>query len=430
MKKRYWTLGVVLALIGGLQAQTQIVDEQQTVREKQAGLPKAINFDQLFESGKMTREEFELWKRSRQARLQERLSQVEALEGAVDPETYLVGPGDVFSFNLWGAMEQQIPLMVSPEGKLIIPSVGEIPMAGLSLSEARTKVLDMAVPVYAGSDITLSLEALRFFRVHVVGEVQFPGTYVARAVDRISELITLAGGPTERAWKGGVEIRHPDGGRDTLDLNAFELTGELNGDRFATGGDVIFVPPIGLAHDLVKVEADQESSGSYRICEGEPLLTFLQRIRALKRNSDLSKILVIRQEEGKDRYLYPFASGKTLDLSFTLTAGDRVVLPSHYVYVKGSVRLPGAYPYVFNLTAKEYAGMAGGDFRSGNIKGVKVYHNRTGETESGADVLVEPGDVVHLDVSIGQKLASYLPIISATASLLLAAKAAGLMGSN
>lgn len=429
MKKTLWTLGLVLAFWGGLLAQTQVVDEQQTVREKQAGLPKAIDFGQLFESKKMTREEFELWKRNRQARIQERLGQIEALENAVDPEQYLVGPGDVFSFNIWGALEEQIPLMVSPEGRLIIPSVGEIDVNGLTLTAARERVLDRAKPVYAGSEVSLSLEALRFFRVHVVGEVQFPGTYVARAVDRVSELITLAGGPTERAWKGGIEIRHWNGMQDTLDLNAFELTGQLDSDRFATGGDVIFVPPIGLGHDLVKVEAEQETSGSYRIDPGETLLGFLQRVRALKRNSDLSKILVIRQEQGKDRYLYPFSPAST-DLEFALLPGDRVVLPSQYVYVKGSVRLPGAYPYVFNLTAKEYAGMAGGDFRSGNIKGVKVYHNRTGETESGANVLVEPGDVVHLDVSLGQKLASYLPIISASASLLLAAKAAGLFGSN
>ncbi|MCK5146610.1 SLBB domain-containing protein [bacterium] len=404
----------------------QLIDETQTVREKQSSLPKAVDFSKLFEADKMTGDEFNAWQRNRQIKLRERLGEVEALEGAVDANKYIVGPGDIFSFNIWGALEHQLPLQVSPEGKLLIPSVGEINVAGLTLTKARNKVLDMAQPVYAGSKLSLSLEALRFFRVHVVGEVQFPGTYIARAVDRISEMITLAGGITERAWKGGIEIRHTDSTKSIFNLNAFELTGNLNTDSFVTGGDIIFIPPIGLNAELVKVEADQESSGSYRILEGETLLTFLQRIRALKRNSDLSKILVIRQTEGTDVYLYPFQIGDTYDLKFILETNDRIILPSQYVYVKGSVRQPGAYPYVFNLTAKEYAGMAGGDFRSGNITGVKVYHSRTGKTESGADVMVEPGDIVHLHLNWDQRFGNYLRIVTAATSLILAAKSAGL----
>jgi len=422
---------LLLCLMGGpARAQTQVVDETQTVREKQSSLPKAVNFDRLFEAGKMTREEFDVWKRNRQIKLNQRLTEIEALEGAVDPATYLVGPGDIFSFNVWGAMEHQLPLQVSPEGKLLLPSVGELHVAGLTLEQARINVIDKAQPVYAGSEITLTLEALRFFRVHVVGEVQFPGTYIARAVDRISELITLAGGMTERAWKGGVEIRHTDSTKNVFNLNAFELTGDLGHDRFVTGGDVIFVPPIGLNAELVKVEADQESSGSYRILEGETLLTFLQRIRALKRNSDLSKILVIRQGEEAERFITPFQPGAAYNLDFPLETGDRIILPSQYVYVKGSVRMPGAYPYVFNLTAKEYAGMAGGDFRSGKITGVKVYHSRTGKSESGADALVEPGDVVHLHLNWDQRFGNYLRIVTAATSLILAAKSAGLFGEN
>jgi len=405
----------------------QIPDEEQQVRQKQSSMPQAINFYQLLDENKITREEFELWRRQQERNLSERLTQAEALESAVNPETYIVGPDDIFYFNIWGAQEERFPLVVSPEGTLYIPSVGELDVHGLSLAEAKSLVDSSASAAYQNCRVSLTLAALRFFRVHVTGEVKFPGTIVARAVDRVSEMITEAGGLTERAWKGGIEIRHQDSTVDTFDLASFERDGLLNKDIFVNGGDVIYVPAVGVGRDLIQVEADQEFSGIYRLVAGEDLLAFLQRIRALKRNTDISKLVVARKEQGGPHYYRPFAD-QTDSSNFILSAGDRIILPSQYVYVKGAVRQPGAFPYVFNLTAKDYAGMAGGDYRSTSIKGVSVYHARTGRTEKGPDVLVEPGDHVHLHLSWNQRFGDYLGIASTLVSLILAAKAAGLFG--
>lgn len=409
----------------------QVLDEEEGGR-KQSSIPKAVDFSKVFEKETMTREEFEVWKREREARLRERLSQVEALECAVDPDTYIVGPGDIFSFNIWGALEEQVPLIVSPEGKLLVPSVGEIDVDRRPLSEVQALVLEKASSYYEKSRVTLTLEALRFFRVHVVGEVEYPGTYVAQAVDRVSSMIAEAGGVTEWAWKRGIELRHPDGRIDFFDLAAFEQEGNLEQDLFVNGGSVVYVPPIGLGKSLVKVEGDLESAGVYQIFRDETLLAFLQRIRVLERNTDLSKIAVIRREDASEGQgtdcILPFADADSLGVDCPLQDGDRVVLPSKYVYVKGSVQHPGAYPYVLNLTAKDYAGMAGGDYRSGGIKGVKVYHARTKKTEKGPNILVEPGDVVHLNPGWNERFRNYIQFIPVITSLILAAEAAGLLG--
>ncbi|MCJ7812628.1 polysaccharide biosynthesis/export family protein, partial [bacterium] len=314
-------------------------------------------------------------KSEREQKIRERLSQMDALEGAIDSNRYIVGPGDIFSFNVWGAMEMQIFLVVSPEGKLLLPSAGEIDVSGKTLMEVQNRVIEKAADFYKYSRITLTLEGLRFFRVHVVGEVKFPGTYIAQAVDRISELIVEAGGVTERSWKREIQLRHPTGASDYFDLASFEQKGNLEKDFFVNGGDVIYVPPIEIRKNLIEVEGDFENSGTYQISPDEKLIDFLNRIRVLKRNTNLSKILVIRPEENghPDKQLItPFLNNDTTGYFLSLRDGDRIVLPSMYVYVKGTVQSPGAYPYVSNLTAKDYAGMAGGDYRSGSIKSVQV----------------------------------------------------------
>jgi protein involved in polysaccharide export with SLBB domain len=322
-------------------------------------------------------------------------------------------------------MEVQYPIEVSPEGMLLIPSVGAVDVSGLRLAEVQRRVEDAAASAYEKSEVSLTLEALRFFRVHVVGEVEYPGTYVAQAVDRVSDLIADAGGVSERAWKREVEVRHPDGTMDIFDLDAFETSAELIGNRYVNGGDVIHVPSIGIGVNLVEVEGDLLNSGTYRIYPDENLLMFLQRIRVLKRNTDLSKIIVVRSSAETQRFI-PFSESGVPDMDFRLQAGDHVVIPTNYVYVKGAVRSPGAYPFVLNLTAKDYAGMAGGDYRSGKIRACRVYHVRTGRTEKGPDVFVEAGDVVHLKSALNFRVREYVQLFTALTSLFLAANAAGL----
>ena len=422
---------IVSCILWGM-GKAQVVEEEE--QRKTTTLPQVIDFSKIFDQTKMTREDFELWKSRREAKIRERLSMVEALEQAIDPEEYIVGPGDVFSFNIWGALEMQLPLMVSPEGKLLVPSVGEIEVDGKTLHEVQNIVYSKAIPVYENSDVSLTLDALRFFRVHVIGEVQFPSTYIAQAVDRISGMITEAGGVTERAWKGRIELRHSDGRIDFFDLDSFELEGNLTEDRFVNGGDVIYVPPLEIGGSLVTVSCDIENSGTHQIAPGEQLLGFLQRIRVLKRNTDLSKIVVLREDNddshgsGRKRILTPFKTDESIILDFPLQNGDEVILPSTFVYVKGAVRNPGAFPYIMNLTAKDYAGMAGGEYRSGSIKSIRVYRALTGKTEKGADVLVEAGDVVHLNPAWSQRFVPYVQIISVLTSLVIAAKAVGIFG--
>ena len=410
----------------------QIVEDE--TREKARIVPQVIDFSRIFDQKAMTREEFELWKSRRDARLRARLTQLEALERVVDPEDYLVGPGDIFSFNVWGMMETHVPAVVSPEGKLLLPSVGEIVVSGKTLAEVQSLVIERAAPFYKNIQLTLTLEGLRLFRIHVTGEVLYPSTYIAQAVDRISEMIATAGGVTEWAWSKKIELRHPDGSIDYFDLDSFELEGILSENLFVNGGDVIYVPPIEVGGSLVRVNGGFEYSGTYQLSEGENLLSFLRRNRVLKKDTDLSKIVVIRDKEntgsGTDdkQFFTPFESGDSFDLDFLLQNKDEINLPWTYVYVKGAVRSPGAFPYIMNLTAKDYAGIAGGEFRSGSIKGVRVYHALTGETEKGADVLVHAGDVVHLKPSWSQRLGPYLQILPVLTSFFLAAKAAGLLG--
>jgi len=64
-------------------------------------------------------------------------------------EDYVLGPGDVLEIRIWGQPEltlsryriQTLPdFMVAPDGKVFVPVIGDIQVAGKTLSEVRSEI--------------------------------------------------------------------------------------------------------------------------------------------------------------------------------------------------------------------------------------------------------------------------------------------------
>ena len=64
-----------------------------------------------------------------------------ALDRRIDPEEYMVGPGDEFMLYLWGQLDQGQLLRVNPEGRLLVPYVGPIEVADKTLAEAKEEII-------------------------------------------------------------------------------------------------------------------------------------------------------------------------------------------------------------------------------------------------------------------------------------------------
>ena len=81
----------------------------------------------------------------------------------IDPDKYIVGPGDVMQLYVWGEFDLSYMLQVDPEGHVIIPTVGAFDVSGMTLTEAKALALDAALDKYPGVDVTINLASMRFF---------------------------------------------------------------------------------------------------------------------------------------------------------------------------------------------------------------------------------------------------------------------------
>jgi protein involved in polysaccharide export with SLBB domain len=349
------------------------------------------------------------------------------METAVDPDSYIVGAGDHFMITIWSAMENSANAVVTPEGTLIIPTIGNVRVEGKKLSEVQKLVQKAGSEKYLDSRIDATLIRLRSVRVHVTGQVIIPGTYNAYAVHRVSDLIQQAGGLTSWAHERGIEIRHPDGTMDIFDLSRFKKQGVLDANLFVRGGDVIFVPTIDVSKATVRVEGMVSDAGVYQISPDENINDFLLRVDGFSRRTDIRNAYIVRSDSGNGTQnipVFPYLDDNISNGTevLVLQDGDLIMVPrrTEDVYVIGAVQYPGPHPYIPGLKVRDYLGFAGSMNQATPPGNARLIRRESENQEKGLDHLVKPGDTVFVPRQRESTIREAATVLATVANIIIA----------
>jgi len=74
-------------------------------------------------------------------------------------------------------MSAQLSLIVDRDGKITIPDIGPVPVAGMTFGEMSKHLIAMAGQI-VGTNIDVSMGSTRTISVFVLGDVEQPGTPV------------------------------------------------------------------------------------------------------------------------------------------------------------------------------------------------------------------------------------------------------------
>ena len=270
-----------------------------------------------------------------------------ALRGPVDPETYVIGPGDRLSVTLWGRGVVTYAETVTPEGDLMLPGIAPIRAAGRTLALLKQDVAGRLAGLYHGMEIAVSLTELRKIEVSVLGAVDAPGAYTASALDLAGEIIKRAGGLVANASERNIEIIRPDGSARRVDLVRYRNTGDLDANPPILDGDVVFVP---FVTENVYIYGAVPRPGGYELAEGETIGSLLSiaggfargavsetvEVRKFVDDAATEPIVVDMLEPGGAEY--PLADG---DQVYVQRRNDwRLV---RIVSVEGEMAFPGIY---------------------------------------------------------------------------------------
>jgi protein involved in polysaccharide export with SLBB domain len=269
---------------------------------------------------------------------------------------YVLGPGDAVTIDVWGGISLRLNRPVDREGRLALPEVGTVLVAGKTLGDVQIEVQRLLRTQYRDVQSSVSLSRLRTVRVYVVGDVQHPGAYDISSLSTPLNALYAAGGPTQN---GSMRVvKHFRGKQLVQEVDLYDLL--LNGTRgdikTLQPGDTVLIPPVGKQ---VTVEGMVRRPAIYELNGEKDLAQILELAGGVLTTGTLRHIEVERVEAHENRRMLsldiPEANDKdkvTKALeAFSVQDGDKVrispILPysDKTVYLDGHVFHPGKYPY-------------------------------------------------------------------------------------
>lgn len=269
---------------------------------------------------------------------------------------YVVGPGDGLNIDLWGSISQRLQRTVDREGRLSLPEIGTIQVAGHTLGDVQRIVQASLRGQFRQLDADVSLARLRMVRVYVVGDVARPGAYDVSSLSTALNALYQAGGPTSR---GSLRvIKHYRGNQLVEDVDLYDLLlhGVQGGMQRLESGDTLLIPPIGQE---VTIQGMVRRPGIYELDGEKSLAQALELAGGVLPSGTLRHVDVERVQAHEDRTMLSVDIPENNDQAsvtaaleqFQVQDGDKIkispILPfaEKTVYLDGHVFRPGKYAY-------------------------------------------------------------------------------------
>ena len=286
------------------------------------------------------------------------------VEKPINPEQYLVGPGDQFIVNIISSENvANYTLTISPTGEILIPSVGIVQVNGLTLSSSIKKMEIAIQSLNRSAKIFIILSEIREFKVKVIGHLQNPGFYTVTPVSRVSDLYEeilhkLQSGSSVdyNANQNADQNLYPEMSRRNIevfrngesipvDLVKFGSTGIDNNNPFLQQGDVVRVP---LMEHLVGIFGGIKIPGNYEFIKGESLSQFVDLAGGLRPDADSNKVEITRFISSKEKFSFiiTMSQADTILISsedHIMVRYDQEYKRQDIVYITGEIKYPGVY---------------------------------------------------------------------------------------
>ncbi len=165
------------------------------------------------------------------------------VEKPIDPNTYILGPGDLLGINIISTKNITLPIRINPVGEILIPSVGIVNVNGISLSDARTKINNYVLKTaLKNAVINVTLLDIRRYKIQVLGAVHNPGFIYVTPLDRVYDAILQSGGNHKFAHPANI-VQITRGDKEIeINLNEYILGIDTSQNILLTPQDIIFVP--------------------------------------------------------------------------------------------------------------------------------------------------------------------------------------------
>jgi protein involved in polysaccharide export with SLBB domain len=274
------------------------------------------------------------------------------VDNAPVPDNYRIGVGDSLNILLYGTENDELELIVDRNGNINFPKLGNLSIAGMSFGEIREYINRSVLEQMIGVNVSISMGRLRSINVFMAGEAKVPGNYSVSALSTVSQMLFVAGGPSEIGSLRDIQVLESGKKKSTFDVYKLLTEGNTDGDVRLKSGDVVFIPP---SEKVVIIDGAVKRPGRYELIENETIDDLILLAGGLDNRAHLKKALLERYNPNDD-----FPLTVNLDLSddqsnYLLQDGDVLRIASvknlagNSILLKGAVQHPGKYGWIKGL---------------------------------------------------------------------------------
>ncbi|WP_367989085.1 SLBB domain-containing protein [Vibrio sp. NTOU-M3] len=309
--------------------------------------------------------------------------------------------GDLVQVNLPGEEALNKGFQVDKRGRITLPEVGQIYVAGYDENQLETSVKEALSKVFrdiTNADVFIAQQQIL---ISVQGYVNAPGEYTLPISTDIQTALHAAGGLRSGAQLDNMFLKR-GGQKQRFNYKAFLDSGDDSMLPTLQSLDTLFVPASPLVGNIeqqfdaaklansgdsadnrraIKVFGEVNAPGSFSYKDNTDLVDILMRSGGVTRYASVEQIRVISDNTPQLFNLKQYLDSGDESLLPTLTPGTTVFVPkqeeeiksgANTVYIMGEVAHPGAYEGNKGATFMDILANAGGPTRFAESRQIRV----------------------------------------------------------
>jgi len=256
---------------------------------------------------------------------------------------YIVDYGDVFQLQIVGQISFDEEVEVLRDGTIMIPKVGNISVAGLSIDKVDSLLKSKIAQKYVGADTFISLKEIRDIQVSLTGRAFSPGIYTISGNSNLIHLLNVSGGILDTGSFREIHIKRNGKIVQSVDLYDFFIEGNPQFANQLRSGDSVVILP---AKSMVRISGGVERPAMFELIEGENLEDVLRFAQGFTYFADEKNIIL---ENITNKSINSSVISSSSFPSISVSHGMSLYINEFklkQVSVSGAVKNPGIYTIV------------------------------------------------------------------------------------
>jgi polysaccharide biosynthesis/export protein len=245
---------------------------------------------------------------------------------------YRLGPGDLVNIKVWRRPElSQENIVVSPDGFIAIPRIGNIQVINLTPDEVQKLVTSKLELLYIMPEVTVWVKEFHNNKAFVLGRVAKPGVINFPGNGTLLEGLALAGGLPDQGKMTRCSIIRGNKSVIWIDLQDLLKNGNMSLNAPIRNNDVIFIPE--LNDEVVYVMGEVNTPGAIQLKDGMNVLKAIMLAGGMNKQANPERIFIVRQQSVQGDVI-------VVDLNKLIGHGDFsqnfTLMPDDIIYISAT----------------------------------------------------------------------------------------------